>query len=55
MGHRMEVYVPQERVPEVISMATSFGIDAQQIGRTEAATTTRLTLTTPDGKSFEYS
>lgn len=54
MGHRMEVYVPVARVQEVIDIATSFGIAAQQIGYTEAAEENHLTLTSPDGKTYSY-
>jgi len=44
MGHRMEVYVPPKRVNEVIDVAASFNIHARQVGYTEAATATSLTL-----------
>jgi phosphoribosylformylglycinamidine cyclo-ligase len=54
MGHRMEVYVPPARVDEVIAIARSFNIDAQQIGFTESASHNHLTLTTPDGQVFKY-
>jgi phosphoribosylformylglycinamidine cyclo-ligase len=36
MGHRMEVYLPPARVDEMIDIARSFGIDAQQIGFTQS-------------------
>jgi phosphoribosylformylglycinamidine cyclo-ligase len=54
MGHRMEVYVPQNRVDTVISIVSSFGIDAKQIGRTEPADSNHLTLTDPVGRTFSY-
>tara|TARA_R110002073_G_scaffold1364_19_gene9591 strand:+ start:1577 stop:2980 length:1404 start_codon:yes stop_codon:yes gene_type:complete len=54
MGHRMEVYVPAGRVQEVIDIARSFNIDAQQIGFTESADHNHLTLTNPDGQTFRY-
>ena len=54
MGHRMEVYVPQNRVDTVISIVSSFGIDAKQIGRTEPADSNHLTLTDPVGHTFSY-
>lgn len=54
MGHRMEIYVTPARVEEVISIARSFNIDAQQIGYTESASQNRLTLTSPEGGVFEY-
>ncbi|RYY34795.1 MAG: phosphoribosylformylglycinamidine cyclo-ligase, partial [Sphingobacteriaceae bacterium] len=37
MGHRMELYVPQAFADDIISIAKSFNIDAQVIGRVEAA------------------
>ncbi len=54
MGHRMEVYVPGPRVSEVIDIAREAGIEARQIGFTESAESTRLTLTGPDGEDFVY-
>jgi len=42
MGHRMEVYCSARDARHVIEVARSFGIAAQQIGRTEAA---------PDGQN----
>jgi phosphoribosylformylglycinamidine cyclo-ligase len=35
MGHRLEVYLPEEHAQRVIEIARSFGIDAQVIGRVE--------------------
>lgn len=35
MGHRMEVYVPEEIAADIISITQSFGIEAQIIGRVE--------------------
>lgn len=53
MGHRMEVYLPQAYAAEVISIAQSFGVSAQVIGRVEAASQTQVQLDTPYG-SFVY-
>jgi phosphoribosylformylglycinamidine cyclo-ligase len=33
MGHRMEIYLPEDFAREVIDISSSFGIDAQIIGR----------------------
>lgn len=33
MGHRMELYVPEEISEEIIAISKSFGVDAQIIGR----------------------
>ena len=54
MGHRMEVYVPVNRVQEVIDIAATFKIDAQQVGYTEACTTNTLFLKDPEGREFNY-
>ena len=54
MGHRMELYVPQTRVDEVIDIANTFGIQAQQIGYTEAARENQLSLVDQLGKTIHY-
>jgi phosphoribosylformylglycinamidine cyclo-ligase len=36
MGHRMELYVPQEIADEIIAISKSFNVDAQVIGRVVA-------------------
>ena len=54
MGHRMEIYVSPARVKEVIDIARSFGIDAQQIGYTAHADSNHLTLTDPLGNQHAY-
>jgi len=53
MGHRMEVYLPATYAAEVIALAQSFGVEAQVIGRVEAAAETEVQLETPYG-SFTY-
>jgi phosphoribosylformylglycinamidine cyclo-ligase len=58
MGHRMEVYLPPARVDEMIGIARSFGIDAQQIGFTQSAQGSeagnQLSLTDQAGTRHEY-
>lgn len=49
MGHRMEVYLPETHANEVIAIAKSFGVEAQVIGRVEAAAQTQVQLETPYG------
>jgi len=44
MGHRMELYVPEEIAQDLIAISQSFGIDAQIIGRVEAADTKQVTV-----------
>jgi phosphoribosylformylglycinamidine cyclo-ligase len=53
MGHRMEIYVSPEVADSIIALSKSFNIDAQLVGRVEAATTKKLTIQSPFG-TFEY-
>jgi phosphoribosylformylglycinamidine cyclo-ligase len=45
MGHRMEIYLPQKYAEQVISISKSFGVEAQIIGRVEAAGSKQVTIT----------
>jgi phosphoribosylformylglycinamidine cyclo-ligase len=53
MGHRMELYVPQEIAAELIAISQGFGVDAQIIGRVEKADAKKVTVTSEFGV-FEY-
>ncbi|MDR1763473.1 MAG: phosphoribosylformylglycinamidine cyclo-ligase [Dysgonamonadaceae bacterium] len=53
MGHRMEIYLPQQFAGEVIAISKSFGIDAQIIGRVEASDKKELIIEGEYGR-FEY-
>jgi phosphoribosylformylglycinamidine cyclo-ligase len=53
MGHRMELYVPQEIAADLIAISKSFGVDAQIIGRVEKAETKKVTVKSEFGV-FEY-
>ncbi len=53
MGHRMEIYVNEEYAEEVISISNSFGVEAQIVGRVEAAESKKLTISSSFG-IFEY-
>lgn len=53
MGHRMEVYLPEMFAQSIIDISKSFGVDAQIVGRVEAADTNKLTLKSEYG-TFEY-
>lgn len=53
MGHRMEIYLPAEYAPEVISIAESYGVDARVIGKVESAPENKLTIISEFG-TFEY-
>lgn len=53
MGHRMELYVPKEIAAELISISQSFGVEAQIIGRVEAAEQKQVTVKSEFGE-FVY-
>ena len=53
MGHRMEFYVPLTVAKKIISISKTFNVDAQIVGRVEAAKTKKLTLKSPQ-ESYEY-
>lgn len=53
MGHRLEIYLPEEHAQEVINISKSFNIDAQIIGRVEAHEGKKVTIESEFGK-FEY-
>lgn len=53
MGHRMELYVDEQYAQEIIDISTSFGIDAQIVGRVEASEEAKLTIQSPYGE-FNY-
>ncbi len=50
MGHRMELYVPQEIAESIIEISKSFNIDAQIIGRVESNDGNKLTINSPYGE-----
>src|SRR5690606_28744872 len=47
MGHRMELYVPQEIAEDIIRISESFGIPAQIIGRVEQSASKKVTIRSP--------
>ncbi len=53
MGHRLEIYLPEEHAQEVITITNSFNIDAQVIGRVEKHDGKKVTIESEFGK-FEY-
>lgn len=53
MGHRMELYVPEEIAADIISISQSFGVEAQIVGRVEKSDKTELTIQSPYGE-FKY-
>jgi phosphoribosylformylglycinamidine cyclo-ligase len=52
-GHRMEIYVPENIAEDIIAISKSFDVDAQIVGRVEAADSKKLTITSAYGV-FEY-
>ena len=44
MGHRMELYVPQETADSIIAISNSFGVEAKVVGRVEAYDGKKLTI-----------
>lgn len=53
MGHRMEIYVDEKYASRIIDIASHYRLDAQVIGRVEAAETKKLTIKSSLG-TFEY-
>jgi phosphoribosylformylglycinamidine cyclo-ligase len=53
MGHRMELYVEESSVREILEIVQPFGIEARVVGRCEASPEKQLTLRTPQG-DFRY-
>jgi phosphoribosylformylglycinamidine cyclo-ligase len=53
MGHRMELYVPEEIASDLIAISKSFGVDAQIIGHVESAEKKQVTVKSEFGE-FVY-
>jgi phosphoribosylformylglycinamidine cyclo-ligase len=53
MGHRFEIYLPEEYAQAVIDISKSFSVDAQIIGRVETAEKKMLTIKSDMGE-FVY-
>ncbi|WP_221269019.1 AIR synthase related protein [Mucilaginibacter sp. X5P1] len=53
MGHRMELYVPEEIAQQIIAISKSFNVDAQIIGHVEAAEKKQVTIRSEFGE-FVY-
>ncbi|MGR3811820.1 AIR synthase related protein [Jiulongibacter sp. NS-SX5] len=54
MGHRLEVYLPEEFAQQVIDISKSYNIDAQIVGRVESSEEKKLTIKSEFG-TYEYS
>ena len=53
MGHRMELYVPEQVAAELIDISNSFNIDAKIIGRVEVAPAKKVSIKSQFGE-FVY-
>ena len=53
MGHRMELYVPQEIAADIIAISQSFNVEAKIVGRVEASEEKKLTIVSDKG-TFIY-
>ena len=53
MGHRMEIYLPEAHAQRVIDIAESFDVEAQVVGRVEAASSKKVTVKSEYGE-FAY-
>lgn len=53
MGHRMELYVDESVVDDIIRISRSFNVDAQVIGRVEASDRAQVTIR-KDGAEYRY-
>ena len=53
MGHRMELYVPEEIAQDIISISKSYHVDAQIVGKVLASEEKKLTISSKHGK-FTY-
>ena len=50
MGHRFEIYVPENRAQDIIKISKSFGVEAQIIGRCEKFEGKKLTIKSDKGQ-----
>jgi len=54
MGHRMEIYVPEDLAAEIIEISQSFGVNAKIVGRVEQHVGKQVTIHSEKG-IFTYS
>ena len=53
MGHRLEIYVPENIANDIVEISKSFNVDAKIVGRVEAAESNKLTINSEFGE-FVY-
>ncbi|HJP62936.1 MAG TPA: AIR synthase related protein [Mucilaginibacter sp.] len=49
MGHRMELYIPEEIAADLIDISKSYGVDAQIVGHVEASDKKQVTVSSENG------
>jgi len=54
MGHRMELFVPEDIAAEIMDVSTAFDIEARIVGRVEPSEKPKLSITSEHG-NFDYS
>ena len=54
MGHRMELYVPEEIAEELIKISKSFNVEARIIGHVEKAEKKQVTVSSEFGRFLYY-
>ena len=52
MGHRMEIYVPEEYAEEIIRISKTFGVDAKIVGRCKRADENKLSIKSEFGEFY---
>jgi phosphoribosylformylglycinamidine cyclo-ligase len=50
MGHRLEIYLPEQYAQNLIDISKSFGVDAQIVGRVEESSRNELTIKSAYGE-----
>jgi len=53
MGHRMELYVPENIARDIISISEGFGIEARIVGKVEKSHQAEVEIISEQGK-FNY-
>ncbi|WP_068840023.1 AIR synthase related protein [Pontibacter akesuensis] len=53
MGHRLEIYLPEEYAQDLIDISQSFGVEAQIIGKVKKSDKNELTIRSKQGE-FHY-
>jgi phosphoribosylformylglycinamidine cyclo-ligase len=50
MGHRLELYVPEQVAPKIVTIARQFSIDAAVIGHVEICPKAEVCIDVPYGQ-----